>query len=790
MRRPLPPHFILPAVSGLTALCLHAPAWAVTNFDEIPAAIGPAEATQATSALPLQLEIVINGVSSGAIIPVWDNHGQFSIAAGDLRALELPVEGDAASLVAIAQLTGVTAIYDAPRQRLNLQVPTDWLQTQAITLDRSRHRIPAHGSTGLVLNYDLYAADAPHSKPSVSLWNELRLFSPMGMVSSTGILRHAGDGVRFMRYDTRWTRSDEDSMTTYEAGDIVTRSLPWSSTIRLGGVQISRDFSVRPDVVTYPVPSFAGEAALPSAIELFIDNHQAFGGKIQPGPFTMTPLPQINGAGQASIVVTDALGRQVTTTIPFYVSSTLLRAGLTDYAVSAGLIRQNYGLRNFDYGQIAASGSIRHGLTDTITLEAHAEGTQKLAVAGLGAVVRLGVLGVVNAAYSYSHHSGTEGRGSGGQIAVGYQYQRRNFSFAVNHTRQSAGFTDLGMIDRLDDTERRTSTMTSVSASLALGRFGSLGAGYFDTRWRGRERVRLLNASWSLPLGRTINLYASATHEVGTGNWSGSLNLMIPLGGKRGTVSSNVTREENGDISSRIDYTRSVPTQGGFGWSASVARLGNGDVYADGDVTWRTRDMELRGGAYGTGDAITPWFGASGSLVWMDGALFTANRVADAFALVSTGGRAGVPIYYENQLVGRSNADGHILVPWAAAYYAAKYAVDPLELGDDLTTDTISQNVAIKRGSGYVIDFPIRQMIAAKMIATGADGKPLPVGSVVRINGISTTYVGWDGVIFADNLTATNDMAVTLPDSVVCRATFTIDINAGGIADLGTVPCQ
>ncbi|MFD2137447.1 hypothetical protein ACFSLT_23805 [Novosphingobium resinovorum] len=106
-------------------------------------------------------------------------------------------------------------------------------------------------------------------------------------------------------------------MTTYEAGDLVTRTLPWSNAIRLGGVQVSRDFAVRPDVVTYPVPAFAGEAALPSSVQLFIDNHEAFGGSIQPGPFVMNPLPQINGAGQASIVVTDALGRQVATQVPF-----------------------------------------------------------------------------------------------------------------------------------------------------------------------------------------------------------------------------------------------------------------------------------------------------------------------------------------------------------------------------------------------------------------------------------------------------------------------------------------
>lgn len=796
MRRIIPSRplgIALPTLSGLCAFAFCHPAQAASHFDEIPAALGSAEAGQAIHAVALQLEIVINGVPSGVIIPVWANNGQFSIAAGDLRALALPVEGDPSALIALAQLPGVSVTYDAPNQRLNLQVPSAWLQNQTITIDRGRRRVTAQSSTGALFNYELYAADGPRSAPMVSLWNELRLFGPMGMVSSTGVLRHNGSDTHYMRYDTRWTYSDQDSMVTYEAGDIATRSLPWTSAIRLGGFQISRDFSVRPDVVTYPVPAFAGEAALPSAVELFIDNHQAFGGKVQPGPFTMTPLPQMNGAGQASVVVTDALGRQVTTTVPFYVSSTLLRAGLTDYAAAVGMVRQSYGLRSFDYGQLAASGSFRHGLTDAITLEGHLEATKSLVVGGAGTVFRLGVLGIINAAFSYSRHGGRDDRGSGSQIVIGYQYQRRNFTFAANHTRQSAGFTDLAMIDRLDrneNFERRRSEMTSVSASLALGKFGSLGAGYIDARWRGEKRIRLVNASWSLPIGRSINLFASGTYEVGSDNWAGSLNLLIPLGGSRGTVSSNIVRDDDGQISSRIDYTRSVPTHGGLGWSASLARLGDGDIYADGDLTWRTADIELRGGAYGSGGDITRWLGASGSLVWMDGDLFTANRISDAFALVSTGGTKGVPVYYENQMVGRSNANGHVLVPWASAYYPAKYAVDPLALADDMTADVVSRNIAIRRGSGYVVDFPIRRMVAARMIATAADGTPLPVGSAVRVNNIGSTYVGWDGVVFAEDLSASNEMAVTLPDGTVCRASFAIDINAGGIADLGTVPCR
>jgi outer membrane usher protein len=46
------------------------------------------------------------------------------------------------------------------------------------------------------------------------------------------------------------------------------------------------------------------------------------------------------------VVTTDAVGRQVTTAVPFYISNTLLKP-LFDYSLSLGKIREDYGLKNF-----------------------------------------------------------------------------------------------------------------------------------------------------------------------------------------------------------------------------------------------------------------------------------------------------------------------------------------------------------------------------------------------------------------------------------------------------------
>ncbi|WP_353462585.1 fimbria/pilus outer membrane usher protein, partial [Pseudomonas aeruginosa] len=120
-----------------------------------------------------------------------------------------------------------------------------------------------------------------------------------------------------------------------------------TTPVRMGGFRFARNFGVRPDLVTYPLLRFDGQAAVPSTVDLFINGYKASSADLQPGPFAISNVPYINGAGEATVVTTDAQGRQVVTSLPFYVSNTLLARGLSDFDLSVGRLRDDYGLRNF-----------------------------------------------------------------------------------------------------------------------------------------------------------------------------------------------------------------------------------------------------------------------------------------------------------------------------------------------------------------------------------------------------------------------------------------------------------
>ena len=118
-----------------------------------------------------------------------------------------------------------------------------------------------------------------------------------------------------------------------------------------------------------------------------------------------------------------------------------------------------------------------------------------------------------------------------------------------------------------------------------------------------------------------------------------------------------------------------------------------------------------------------------GSVVLMDGELFAANKINDAFVVISTDGHPDVPVSYENQPVGKTNNKGYLLVSGVSAYYPVSYRIDTLNLPADTRLKETERRVAIRRHNGYLVDFPMEQERVASVILHDAQGNAIPVGS-------------------------------------------------------------
>ncbi len=750
----------------------------------------PPTSLEAIPDAQLYLELLVNQMDTGKVIVVDQRAGQLFLPASDLQALGMKLPASVAAEVALDQLPGLHSEYDSQGQRLLLTVPPEWLPAQFLGNRQAYPRTQALTSFGALLNYDLYLNDTDEAGTYLAAWNEVRVFDTWGTVSNTGQYRRsfgasAGSGLNngYLRYDTTWRYSDDERLMTYEAGDVVSSSLPWSNSVRLGGVQVSRDFSVRPDLVTYPLPQFAGEAAIPSSVDLFINGFKSSSNNVQPGPYTLTNIPFINGAGEAVVVTTDALGRQVSTTVPFYVTSTLLQKGLADFAVTAGNLRRDYALRDFGYGPGVTSGSLRYGLSDSFTLESHAEASSDLTLGGIGGNLRLGNLGVLNSAISQSRYDGRQGQ----QISLGYQYSSQRYSLSYQRIERHDQYADLTVIDT--PTLSLSKRSEQITASLNLDSWGSLGAGYFDIRAADDTRTRLLNLTWNRPLWGNSSFYLSANREIGDSNWAVQAQVVIPFD-LSGSLSMSVERSKTGQSRERVNFSRAVPTQGGVGYNLGYAH-GQGPDYRQADLTWRLQSVQLQAGVYGSSDAQTRWADASGSLVWMDKQVFAANRIDDAFVVVSTNGYPNIPVRYENQWVGETDKSGKLLVTGSSGYYRGKYEIDPLNLPANVQSPNVEQRVAVRRGSGYLLEFPLNRIIAASIELVDARNKPLPLGAnVLHEQTGAAAVVGWDGLVYLENLAQQNSLKVTLADGSTCHVQFAMEASAEQVPLIGPLVCR
>jgi outer membrane usher protein len=750
----------------------------------------PVPAPAAGAAVELYLEVSLNGEATGAVARFTRSPaGTLRTTLQDLRDLgldpqQLGLRGTPATEVELDAIPNLSYTWDNARQSIALRLADALRAPTRLDARAPRTYGPGDASPGLLLNYDVYGQLGRGAR--LAALNELRWFGPRGVLSTSGVATLHGNGRRYLRHDTAWTLEDPVSLTSVQAGDLVNRSLSWSRSLRMAGVEVRKSFDLRPDLITYPVAGLAGSAVVPSSVSLYVNGMQQFSAEVPDGPFVLNGVTGLNGAGQATIVTRDALGRELATTLPLYIDTRLLAPGLTDYAVAVGLPRRDYGVRSFAYAHSpVASASLRHGLNEALTLEAHGEAAGGLANGGAGLLLRLRGLGVAQAALAGSAGGAAEAR-RGLLATLGYQYLSAGWSFDAQSARASRGYADLGTregtpVARAND---------RATLNLALGAGQSLGASYIGYRPAGREGTRLASLAWSLRLGGSAFLSVNAYQDLDQQRTRGlSATLSLGLPGRIGASLGRGLRSglKSGERSWNASLNRAADFAGGLGWSVQDTQQG-GQRFSQGQVNYLGRGGQLSAQVQRAGDTLVGALGAAGSLVAMDGTLLPARQVGRAFALVSTG-MAGVPVLQENRPIGRTDAGGRLLVPDLMPYAANLLAIDTSELPVDTRVPSASQDVVPQRLAGVLARFALERYVAATVIVHGRDGQPLPLGTRVEVAGGAATVVGHDGVVFVDAIRARNRL-VLRPPAGSCEVTFAFNPDAGAaLASIGPLAC-
>lgn len=743
---------------------------------------------------PLLLEVEINGHSTGKI-------GEFTLRRGILMAMpeelhdlgfRVPTSADRGSLIALSSVAGVTWKLDQTNQVLYVSIAdAGLLPTMLRATSGAQERRTIESGTGATLNYDIANTISGGQEGATALV-DMRTFSPFGVASSQWLANaNAGAGsgqtgrVRAIRLDSAYTFADINSLRRYSVGDFITSGLSWTRPVHLEGVQIRSDFSMRPDLVTFPMPAIAGSAAVPSTVSVLADGNQVVTGQVDAGPFEVPELPVISGAGMVSMTVTNATGQQVTISQPFYASASLLNPGLQTFSAQAGLVRRNWGSASYDYGKAAVAVVYRRGMTRKLTVEGSAEGTKGAFAAGGGGVLQIGNLGTVNVDGAIAAGASEPGA----QLSAAVQRIGRTFSAGASAIVATRNYRDIASMNG-DGVLRK---QLSAYASVSMKRLGSVGVGYGgvdqDTSAAtvsnsAPQHSQVFSANYSVQF-RHASIYVSEFENVvGSGGGHGlQVGIVIPFG-KRSSVDMGATSDGYGTL----EVQQSAPQVGDWGYQAYVSAGNATHAFAEAQV--KTRRGLLTAGADTNDGQSTFRLEAQGALSVVDRGLFASNEIYDSFAIVDTGPIHNVRVLEENREVGQTDSSGRLLVPDMRSFDLNHITIQPTDIPPDVTVNNASVAMRPQDRSGIVVRFPIKFSHGALLQLVDESGAAIPLGSsaTLKVTG-ATVPIGYDGDAYVEDLSPRNELAVELADGRHCTVTFDYKPAAGEIPLIGPLRC-
>ncbi len=686
----------------------------------------------------LLLALWIDGRDTASTVSVTMDNGHLMVSRTALARAGMNVDGEGD--IDVTGIAGVSATVDGPNQRLVVTAPPSLLARQVYDLRPSEHDDSAPSSaTGAVLNYEVSGAADDIARPgrtgSGGGTLALDVFTPDLLFSADGFANLDGSGARL---DTALEFDNSAALTRFVIGDAVSGSLDWSRAVRFGGIEYARDFTLRPGLVTQPLPAFFGNAAVPTTVDVFSGGARVFEQDVPPGPFELRDLPVVTGAGTATVVTTDVLGRQSAQSVSLYTTADLLAPGLTGFAFDAGFLRRGYGERSFAYATPMAAVTVRHGLDNNITIQGHGEAAPGLGLLGLGAQAGIGDLGAI----TLDGAGSTSTAGSGWFGAASFETRSGDFTAFGSLTATSGAFRDLASVDGTPPDRLRY----QLGVSAGIGR-GSLALSWIGSKPQSGESSSFVTGSFSQNWSNGAVFSITALRDLSSGRWSAQAALTVPVGDGYASVSPLY---DDGRASVQAMVDKPVNPDGGFGYRVQGEA---GDVNrAEANASWLGTKARIDGDIAVDGGKVALRGGVQGALVLIDGSLFATRDTGAAVALVDTG-LPGVRVYRENRPVAVSDSGGQALLTQLAANADNHLSVEARDYPIGALLADTNRTVMPRRLGGIVVDFaPVSFNPAFVTIETGARQAP-PAGTHVEMPGMpGTLLIGNDGKLFIPDL--------------------------------------
>ena len=219
--------------------------------------------------------------------------------------------------------------------------------------------------------------------------------------------------------------------------------------------------------------------------------------------------------------------------------------------------------------------------------------------------------------------------------------------------------------------------------------------------------------------------------------WAANVYLRADLDAQRWI--SATAHAENGGRRLDLEAAQQVPDGEGYGYrvgtTTDIAR--NGRLL--GTTTFGAFDWNLRPATlslFGSSESTRTGSSflqadLSGALVGIAGYFGPTRQISDAFVLARLGvPQAGVQILLNNQVQGRTDDQGRLLIPQVSAFGRQEVSLNDQDLGIQYTLHDKQRPIAPAFRSGTVVDFGITRMRALAGTAWQLDaGRRTPVAA-------------------------------------------------------------
>ena len=167
----------------------------------------------------------------------------------------------------------------------------------------------------------------------------------------------------------------------------------------------------------------------------------------------------------------------------------------------------------------------------------------------------------------------------------------------------------------------------------------------------------------------------------------------------------------------------------------------------------------------------------------------------ESFALIRVPGVPNVRVYLSNQLVGRTDSNGDLLVPNLLSYYGNSIRIDDRDIPLDYDVREVEETIAPPYRGGAFVEFPVQRVrtIVGSVVMKTPEGEVIPAFGELNVTDRLKTYtspLGRHGELYLENVPPGTFNGTVEFSGGACSVAIVVPPTSGNVVKLGRLLCR